>query len=529
MYKIRRIKFINHPVLKDLEINFCKADGKAADTILLAGENGTGKSTIIDCLYKIVSGIEGCTVDLELENENNIVTLKYRFEYNSILKNRIIKVYDNFGFSALFTKNSTELSAKYPMSGIFSDVDINFDGQEIATVTTMSLDSTDVSRRSSSDLPTQVKQLLVDIQDLDDAALSSAYREAKQKGESVEKLSYDERMSRFTNAFNYMFEDLTYDRIENVGNHKQVFFKKNGVDISIDNLSSGEKQVVYRGCFLLKDVNATKGAFVFIDEPEISLHPKWQMKIMDYYKGIFSDEYGNQTSQIFAVTHSPFIIHNEHRKNDKVIVLSRNDKGEIQIKDKQEYFKCNSIEVVQDAFLIKDFLTQTPTVYLEGRTDEKYFSKALEVFNYNVPYRFRWIGYIDERGQEVNTGKDSVNRAIQFLIAQDLPIKNVCLLDCDTNKKTDSCGNVMVMSLPKYENIYKITVGIENALVLDDIDIEPFRTCRQEMDGYGGMKVIPEFQKMKFCEYICSLERERLKKVFSNLKIAIDTINEYFS
>ena len=46
------------------------------------------------------------------------------------------------------------------------------------------------------------------------------------------------------------------------------------------------KQIVYRGCFLLKDVNSISGAFVFIDEPEISMHPNWQSRIMDYYKGI---------------------------------------------------------------------------------------------------------------------------------------------------------------------------------------------------------------------------------------------------
>lgn len=77
----------------------------------------------------------------------------------------------------------------------------------------------------------------------------------------------------------------------------------------------------------MKDVNATNGAFVFIDDPEISLHPNWQMKIMDYYKGIFKSIEGKQTSQIFAVTHSPFIIHNGNRCNNKVIVLSRNIKG----------------------------------------------------------------------------------------------------------------------------------------------------------------------------------------------------------
>ena len=106
----------------------------------------------------------------------------------------------------------------------------------------------------------------------------------------------------------------------------------------LDDLSSGEKQIVYRGSFLLQDIHALNGAFVFIDEPEISLHPNWQMKIMDYYKRIFTDKNGNQTSQIFAVTHSPFVIHNENRRNDKVIVLDRDKSGNIAVKDKPEIF-----------------------------------------------------------------------------------------------------------------------------------------------------------------------------------------------
>lgn len=48
MYKIRKIVFHEHPVLKNLSLNFCDSEGKCIDTIIFAGENGTGKSTIIN-------------------------------------------------------------------------------------------------------------------------------------------------------------------------------------------------------------------------------------------------------------------------------------------------------------------------------------------------------------------------------------------------------------------------------------------------------------------------------------------------
>lgn len=51
--------------------------------------------------------------------------------------------------------------------------------------------------------------------------------------------------------------------VYNRNGHNLIIFQKNGVDIPINNLSSGEKQIVYRGCFLLKDANALNGAFVF--------------------------------------------------------------------------------------------------------------------------------------------------------------------------------------------------------------------------------------------------------------------------
>ena len=526
MYKIKKIKIKNHPILKNIELDFCGQDGIPADTVIIAGENGTGKSALLNELYKIASHSVNREMIVEITNGSHTSTLTYylrRFPDRTPAYSMYVK--DGQGMDTYST--SDIIKHRYPFGGIFSDVDINFNAKNISTVTSLTLDAEKESRRSTSDLPTAIKQLLIDVQALDDADVARAVRTNPNVG--LSELSIKERMPRFTKAFNRMFDDLSYSHVESINGHKAILFEKCGQKVDIDSLSSGEKQVVYRGCFLLRDVNATNGAFVFLDEPEISLHPTWQKKIMDYYKGIFTNNEGVQTSQIFTVTHSPFIIHNDNRKNDKVIVLARDENGDIIVKDRPEYFRCDSMEVVQDAFSIKGFSDEKSVVYLEGRTDEKYFKKAAEIFGYdNLPFEFKWIGYIDEKGQEANTGKDALNKAVSFLISRSLPIKNICLYDCDTNKPQKEVNNVITLSIPKFENDKGISIGIENALVFGDLDIEEYRKQKIEVDGYGIEKRIPDFKKMECCDYICSLDDELLMKVFANLKTEIDTLIDLF-
>lgn len=70
-------------------------------------------------------------------------------------------------------------------------------------------------------------QLIVDIQSTDNDDLAHAYRTAKELKQSVANIVYEERMPRFTTAFNRMFESLTYSRIENVKGKKSILFQKN--------------------------------------------------------------------------------------------------------------------------------------------------------------------------------------------------------------------------------------------------------------------------------------------------------------
>lgn len=275
------MKLSNHPVLGNLELDFTDSSNKAVDTVIIAGNNGIGKSSLVELLYQIMAHKYHdmpCYVDsIEVDFDSKIRT--YEFYAKDIKGHDYLYVKDGLGLDNWV--GSDEFAEIFPTSAIFSDVDINFKSDQITSVTSRNIDESVESIRSSSDLPTEINQLIIDIQALDDADVARVARNNMETG--LSRLQVPQRMPRFTKAFDLMFDDLNYDRVDNRNGHKEILFKKNGHDVRVDQLSSGEKQIVYRGCFMLKDSHALRGSFVFIDEPEISLHPSWQEKILHFY------------------------------------------------------------------------------------------------------------------------------------------------------------------------------------------------------------------------------------------------------
>lgn len=83
-----------------------------------------------------------------------------------------------------------------------------------------------------------------------------------------------------------------------------VFINESAHTLRLDQLSSGERQLVY---ILATAANTCgKPTLFLMDEPEVSLHLSWQEKIIDAIMAI------HPQIQIIAVTHSPGIIMNGH-------------------------------------------------------------------------------------------------------------------------------------------------------------------------------------------------------------------------
>lgn len=160
--------------------------------------------------------------------------------------------------------------------------------------------------RGGVNLAAQVAQLLVDVQAADNA--DTALWAKQNPGQPVPEDVVERRMRRFTRAFHSMFPAKRVVGVEQSAGEYQVVFEEHGRRTTLAELSTGEKQIVFRGAFLLRQLDALRGAVVLIDEPELSLHPRWQERIAGFYEEIVADEEGFP-SQVILATHSPFVVH----------------------------------------------------------------------------------------------------------------------------------------------------------------------------------------------------------------------------
>lgn len=551
--KFRKITFKNHPILGNLSFDFTDKNGKTLDTIIIAGENGCGKSILLEELFRfnptlvyndrtgsVITEIELSKQEIELlKNSNNFKSTGLGEIYDGIfIISQDFSILNSWNQCSVIFKSSKDkettsfghilaVDNNTLFKPIFSDVEINFTPNNIQSVTSKNIDDkVNYSIKSSNNIATEITQLLIDIDNLDNSDLAQwVKKNPKQVPPDTVK---DIRMKRFTNAFHSIFPNKRYKGIDNVGGHKNVLFEEHGKQMPIEKLSSGEKQIVFRGGFLLRNQKTTEGSVILIDEPEISLHPKWQLEIMTFLKNLFMKD-GKQTSQLIVATHSPFIIHNATRANDKVIVMKKNNDGTITICQDPKYYSWTEAQIVKEAFSITPYLeTGKINVFLEGETDEKYFNKAMDVFGIDKDrISFKWIGRNTEKGKAENTGDSALNNAVLFFKANpDMATSPIVMLyDCDTKKGSNDENNIHIRTMQENAKNSTYKKGVENLLNLTiDFNKNDFYSIKEKTDDYGAISTVQSLDKMKLCNYICSLDNAILKPILNNLYIEIQKL-----
>lgn len=114
------------------------------------------------------------------------------------------------------------------------------------------------------------------------------------------------------------------EKLNLVGSPELLLKKKKNESYSFEGASSGEAHFLTSIIGIIASI--TNDSIVLIDEPEISLHPNWQMKYMEFIREVFQQF---ESCHFIIATHSHFLISDLKGDSSKIIGLKRNDKIEV--------------------------------------------------------------------------------------------------------------------------------------------------------------------------------------------------------
>lgn len=334
--KIRKIKYNNHPILENLEIDLVNPNtGQPYDTILFAGENGTGKTTILSSLnsFLCLDSFEHFErIEYEVDGHSYAVVSTGADHDNKRGFHNRIDLQTNAVTSIRRNRNNDVEGIVRDCNDIrhcgcvYSKARADFSVKTIKGTTSLEIDKNQYDQDNQEDF-SSLKQLIVDLQTEDSEDLQEQFEATLNQGFDYAAFKLTTKMYRFSSAFDNFFEKIKYKKVVTKDGEKNILFSKHNTDITIDQLSTGEKQIVYRGIYLLRNVGKLDGATIMIDEPELSMHPLWQKRILQYFKDLFKAADGTQKVQLFFATHSEYVLGEglKDQANTLVIVLKDNN------------------------------------------------------------------------------------------------------------------------------------------------------------------------------------------------------------
>ena len=364
----------------------------------LVGNNGAGKTHPLVALFHAVSGTAASiykdssvkiTASLEYDARKQEVFTTMEWKDNRITQGDLYQEQNAFLITEGNLTKRQEREKKYRVA-VYSEVEINFEKQSVKSPTADTPDS-EIPTEISNKLNSQIPQILVNIQS-QDASLRSQWM-ADNVGTAVPIEVPGEKMKRFREAYNKIFggeKKLKGVEIEG-GEYKVLFTDNNGTDVDVSELSSGEKQIVFRLGFILKNLDSTENCVVFIDEPEISLHPKWQLQ----FKKILLEIFHDKNVQIIIATHSPYIFGEIDNNIEECIRVDR---------------IANTADKIEFPQFNQSGLNDSPSMNLVNFKAYGIPSTGLHIELYNAV--------------QVACGSDTVKAAEEWLVTKGLPKTN---------------------------------------------------------------------------------------------------------
>jgi len=295
------------------------------DVNVLAGDNGSGKSTILNLIVGLLTGADNFPKDahkltygisIEFNNyfpvsmkrvRDSIVNLKKKAQHDNSLKEILSILQKSEGKNY---KNLREVDISYPT---VNGKPVKVGSEELKVIRLDHVSTFDqpllpielLQKRTVEEGETYLDFLIERLEkkylnyqvDIGRRALEALSSDGAEEVHAIRQ-RIDTKKSLFLDLMDDLFSH-TEKRIDRHVNGIS-FLKSPKQVISPYHLSSGEKQMLI--ILLTALVQDNQPAVMIMDEPELSLHTDWQEKLIDHIRSL------NENAQIIIATHSPFMV-----------------------------------------------------------------------------------------------------------------------------------------------------------------------------------------------------------------------------
>ena len=380
---IKSIQINKYKILQNINLKF-NIPKENSVVNLLVGINGSGKTSFLELIYSIFNG------NLGVDAKNSDFELTY---FDSLDNNEYIVKSDDKNSSPRILENDKLIAITLSLSTKFQNEN---NGERIIYLPSL----INFSYRAD------IHDLSLTYRFINKVDANSILRNAElyirnyiiDKERTLEIADPNKRREEAVNSFNNIFKDTDfvtklYDLDKNL---RPIFKTITGENITIEKLSSGEKQLYARVISLL--ILEPKNSIILMDEPELSLHPSWQQIILNVYKNIGSN------NQFFIATHSPHIL--ASAKYNEIFIFTKKD-NKILAKHQEEKLVQvdinNILEEVMQTNYIPKYIKELQEKYFKLVEENKKASKKAEeirkkLLEYESEYSefFQRVDFLDE-------------------------------------------------------------------------------------------------------------------------------------
>ena len=280
--QLRKLHINDYKMFKNFDMSFVDKDDNPLPIIVLAGVNGSGKTTLLEYVYDYMKYLETRRAFLG----SNFIEIVARIKKPHTHKGLVPTYETPLTIHTIQKDNFTEYIDIYKQNIIYIPAGID------------------------------------DIKKVESEFVKYWYNLVKFHNKRNDEIT--ESLQTFIKeTFKGLELNVTYSHIDEDDN---IFFKnKKDEKFKISELSTGEKTLLSKVLYLF--FQDYKNKVILIDEPELSLHPAWQNRVLKLYENFANEKENN--CQIIIATHSPHIIGSAKNKYIRFLIMNENDDVEV--------------------------------------------------------------------------------------------------------------------------------------------------------------------------------------------------------